>query len=1184
MPPVNTTLNGTLTGGVPDDFTPTPFPRSSMPAWAPSVAVALAMLIFLTASFYIRHRKVVKKRELLMDYFYIIFQYGGLRRKRMVAALCNTNAITLRELGRSFMISFDSVNNPENSCPFFLEDNSAFGASQNFAAANSAHKKTFFNRATLNSRKYRIPFRRNATANFSDENPASYPVSFHDILMKFKSKRPPPAPPGTPCMRPRSPSQFEMQGSSMCTIHGDDFDYEKYMEENEINSPVFYRRTRRNAYIPQPSARFADLVNEAKRHSLGSVYQEHVLNEGKRNSEPCELRGPSGTSGVFQVYGDHLSPGDASRTPRNLSEPTILVHSASSDWSNDGNGWTELPGPSGEGGVVFVRRLSRVDAQPGEYTYNHDSMPAPPLGLAKRANLSKVNVQSGNMTEYYNCLQRDTTVCQTPDKSPVNTSGENTPTREPGPWPPRRKRGRLSLGEIAVSNLNRRIDLTSESLKDYYPEVQERSKNRWARFKHVFSGSRLGSSKSSSIPSNHSSGKGKALVPPIAEERARKRAYHQQTSKTRWQKFVNAFTGFRSLPEQNSTQSQVQLPSGSRSYPAGLNMQQASSSCERSDTIELDMPDAGRGGLRLNIEPQSTVDWSGQDFGFTETIRPYRDASPRSPGVSSLREESSPARLGTRRFRSVFLAYKATRPSTFTGSKRYRKRYDSVTSSSQSLPYVSNLDIKTSPSRRVHEVSPLAREVKHTTDATLTDCQGTGEALSLERETSGLCSAPQEFPSLDEHSPCHDYSPRRALGVRDNLALRLDQSPRHCTGSGQVPQLPHGPNSQSNQTQKRSPGRDQTALTLSDFHSGYISHAQPFGSDSSSDSTDPALLTLLPEGQVSHHPPSTVPLTQHGANQNLLSPEGWQACTSVESIYYDTLSSPVSSPCPVRSSSQRHQDKVSGSHTKFNPSSPGRQSLRPRTVRHHLGDSDQRLDMKSNRLASPDWKPLRRRSEELRPHRRQEDKSPRRRSAASNMSSICSSLLASTEVVLVPMTISAPDSPVSSRCSSPSTDHRNHYINYLDSNPMHAAPSAQLSPSHYPKHAPIRLTVSCPNRSESDVSIDDGETTLYSSHGLRRTSDTLQVGSFSSSTPATPTRRLMACPAVRTFSPQLHKKNPPRSDLQGACAESRPTGSLTSDKEVKSEVNGARAPRLLRQTSQDVKTYPKLGYSSHWGK
>ena len=1132
MHALNATHNGTLEGPGPNDPPrdgPTSFPTSSFPAWAPSVAVALAMLTFLAASFYIRHRKVVKKRELLMDYFYIIFQYGGLRRKRMVAALCNTNAITLRELGRSFMISFDSVNNPENSCPFFLEDNSAFDGSHNVAAGHSAHKKTFFNRAMLNSRKYRLPFRRHATQ-LSDEGQTTYPVSFHDILMKFKSKRPPPAPPGTPCMRSRSPTQCEMQGSSMCTIHGDDFDYQKYMEENEINSPVFYRRMRRNAYVPQPSpklsSRFADLVTEAKRHSLGNVFHEHVLNEGKRNSEPFEYQGEGR---VFQVYGDHLTPPGASPASQHLREPTILVHSASSDWSNDGNGWTELPGPSGEGGVVFVRRLSRVDTQPGEYTYCHE--PASQVGLAKRANLSKVNVQSGNTSEYYNCLQRDPTMCQTPDKSPVNTSGENTPTRETGPGAMlgKRGRGRLSLGEIAVSNLNRRIDLTSESLREYYPEVSDRSKNRWARFKHVFSGSRPSSSKSSSIPSNQSSGRGKSLVSSIVEERVKKREY--QHNRTRWQKFVNVFTGFRSLPEQNSTHAQMNVPTGSRSYPAGLNMKRSEFTCERSESLDLPAYDVESGPLREEID--HSAEPSAREPESSPRSQPYRNIAAMSP-----REDFASNRSGTRRFRSVFLAYKATRP---TGSKRYRKKYDSVTNSCHTSPYHSNLNVRSSLSQRVNQSSPLAREDStHCTGATNLNNKPVSDE-DLQSEASGLCSDPR-----------HDYSPRHNRSA-DHIHNSFHRPIGFTSPSHNAP----FPRDQA------VPGYYSGPSKSSEARSGRTLQLNSVSSSGSDGSTDQPQRFLLPEKD-------TMSIRPH-ATQTLLSPDTWKVGNSSESVYYDTFSSPFSSPLPARSFPQKRTSTLARSPIQSDSRSPKQQTLTPERARHPLGSSDQRLEAQRNSHGSLDWRFFRRRSEELRPEKRSTKSVPRRRSAISNASSIGSSLLTSTEVILVPMTISAPDSPVAQQPTSPS-----HPASKIVQDTRN-----RLAPSHCTRHAPVRLTVSCPSRSESDTTItmtDEGENSVRCSQDLRRNSNEA-VSHLASSSPLLPPAHLGRCPPS-PGSPRPSVGQAPGRRGEGgrgrdcATTESSPAGQT-----------GARQARLLRQSSQDVKPTGQCAPpSSNWGK
>ncbi|GFN90779.1 hypothetical protein PoB_001728500 [Plakobranchus ocellatus] len=1192
------------------------FPPSVFPAWVPSVVVALAMLTFLAISFYLRHRKVMKKRELLMDYFYIIFQYGGLRRKRMVAALCNTNAITLRELGRSFMISFDSVNNPENSCPFFLEDNSAFDGSQNFHT--NAQKKTFFNRTMINSKKYRMPFRRSSTRQHSDENQSAYPVSFHDILMKFKSKRPPPVPPSTPCLRPRSPNTYELQGSSMCTIHGDDFDYQKYMEENEINSPVFYRRMRRNAYVPQPGpsqgCRFADLVTEVGRHSLGNVFHDSLMGDSnKRYSEPFEHQGPGG---VFQVYGDHLTPPGTSPAYGKRNEPTILVHSASTDWANDGNGWTELPGPSGEGGVVFVRRLSKVDAGPNEYSYSHESTPQ--LGRANRANLSKVSyVQSGNMNEYYNCLQRgaDKSSRQTSGRaSPTDTSGQNTPTQDTEPGPSCHKRGRLSLGEIAVSNLNRRIDLTSESLKEYYPDLspermraadQEKSelksKTRWTRFKNVFSGSRPSSSKSSSIPSTHSSGKSRTYMPPLIDDRTKRR----DQSSTRWQKFVNVFTGFRSLPDEKSSELQHTMPSGSKSYPAGLNMHQlTSSSNDRPDHIDLFTQSEDLNDFKSDIgahlhAPYRTETDLGYDLETNERPQRYSDASPRARHIYVPPEERSPGRLSNRRFRSVVLAYKATQQISHTRSKRYRKRYDSVTGSSQSLSHISNLELDKSPFRRVYEKSPLAREdakrfetppsyvdnpnfrtpgrpvSSHTDDSV--SAIDTGSTEYFNDKVDGVVNAfprnvtypllpdlPQQKPSAVDPDSSNPYRPLNAL-------LQKNEQASLC-----------------------SPDHVYLDIESEGTTTGCVVALKTESSSSGDSASEQVSRSLLPHADS--YMTTVVSPPWASVTQGLLSPDSCHGANSSESIYYDSLSSPVGSPRQRRPSPQRESFKYTRPASPLHFSFPEQRSLKERRTKTPLEltfseplwvkadratlsveNSYPRLTTHNNRLASPDLRQLRRRSEELRPRKRSQEKDHRRRSAISNVSSIGSSLLTSTEVILVPMTISAPDSPASSRAASP--------INELPCSVHHAQPndepnSLELQVPSEPTDKPF-----CPqadpdsvrsNPSGSSLAgsmVDVTEKTSSDCQELRRKSDTLLIRPLKPS----PLTSMPGCrkspPSTWTSAtaaprPVDRGRDPALTHLYNTTGRSTP-GEDTTSADASTPSHPGRQSRLLRQTSQD---------------
>ncbi|KAK7507552.1 hypothetical protein BaRGS_00001487 [Batillaria attramentaria] len=72
--------------------------------WIPALIVGCCMVVFLSLSFYSHHKRVRRKRELLMDYLFILLNSGNWNRGRSVSILCNTNSIALTELGRSVKI------------------------------------------------------------------------------------------------------------------------------------------------------------------------------------------------------------------------------------------------------------------------------------------------------------------------------------------------------------------------------------------------------------------------------------------------------------------------------------------------------------------------------------------------------------------------------------------------------------------------------------------------------------------------------------------------------------------------------------------------------------------------------------------------------------------------------------------------------------------------------------------------------------------------------------------------------------------------------------------------------------------------------------------------------------------------------------------------------------------------
>ena len=88
--------------------------------WIPAVVVGCGMFVFLSLSFYSHHKRVRRKREMLMDYLSALLYSGAWTRGRSVSILCNTNCIALSELGSSFKIKFDD--NAKSSPAEFLRE------------------------------------------------------------------------------------------------------------------------------------------------------------------------------------------------------------------------------------------------------------------------------------------------------------------------------------------------------------------------------------------------------------------------------------------------------------------------------------------------------------------------------------------------------------------------------------------------------------------------------------------------------------------------------------------------------------------------------------------------------------------------------------------------------------------------------------------------------------------------------------------------------------------------------------------------------------------------------------------------------------------------------------------------------------------------------------------------------
>ncbi|KAK7111972.1 hypothetical protein V1264_011506 [Littorina saxatilis] len=83
--------------------------------WIPALVVGCGMVIFLSLSFYSHHKRVRRKRELLMDYLSTLLYSGVFTRGRSVSILCNTNFMPLSDLGRSFKIKFKDDVDPTSA-------------------------------------------------------------------------------------------------------------------------------------------------------------------------------------------------------------------------------------------------------------------------------------------------------------------------------------------------------------------------------------------------------------------------------------------------------------------------------------------------------------------------------------------------------------------------------------------------------------------------------------------------------------------------------------------------------------------------------------------------------------------------------------------------------------------------------------------------------------------------------------------------------------------------------------------------------------------------------------------------------------------------------------------------------------------------------------------------------------
>ncbi|KAL8565080.1 hypothetical protein ACOMHN_005283 [Nucella lapillus] len=104
--------------------------------WIPALLVGCGMVVFLSLSFYSHHKRVRRKRELLMDYLSVLLYSGVGSRGRSVSILCNTNSLALSQLGKSFRITHDKKE--KSASPDFLTKRYL----NDLAELSSSHQKS----------------------------------------------------------------------------------------------------------------------------------------------------------------------------------------------------------------------------------------------------------------------------------------------------------------------------------------------------------------------------------------------------------------------------------------------------------------------------------------------------------------------------------------------------------------------------------------------------------------------------------------------------------------------------------------------------------------------------------------------------------------------------------------------------------------------------------------------------------------------------------------------------------------------------------------------------------------------------------------------------------------------------------------------------------------------------------
>lgn len=554
------------------------------PAWVPATIVATGMMLFLAISFYIRHKKVVKKRELLMDYFHIISQYGGMQRKRMVTALCNSNSIRLKDLGKSFVTSIDSIGMRANryplvkgrstsapiySCPFYEAETSL----DNGALPSSFTPRTrsrILSRRLDGGGKAWSPFLKFAMAS-TRKLSQSRSTSLQDIFYKFKAMpRPTIGLPsnvdvGSYAAAGTGASSHPM--SSMCTMLDDNNDCQNSQASDAgLRSPQWNPYTsdqRLSPYYMQHSRFCGQLVpnSSPSRYQLG----EHSKYDGG--------------AGSTAKSADNLSGVMTNHHRESMNEPSIFVQSASIDSDPD---FVNLP-PDGSSGLMVLRRSScgsycsgqdmyYVDRKHHHHHHQQQQQLSPTRHSEKHVN--HVSCQQSDTSDYFHCVSSPNPVMKTSTADLHDDIDSGRLSAEMIGKMSDRKR-RVSIKDLHVSKFNQRImDRSNESLPESSALAATAeavggsssiTQKVWTKFKNVFSGSR----QSSQSSAHHQRRLSKSF-----KRKYEGRSYHRGGANKRWDQFTGVFSGVWSLGDHHGkTANRIGMQDKlmpTRSLPMGL--------------------------------------------------------------------------------------------------------------------------------------------------------------------------------------------------------------------------------------------------------------------------------------------------------------------------------------------------------------------------------------------------------------------------------------------------------------------------------------------------------------------------------------------------------------------------------------------------------------------------------------